>query len=65
MADTFKDEDPPTLKLRIALVGDLNRLLGDPSFYDAQRFAAVHLGSDLQAEAKKLSPLPQAGEGRG
>jgi SSS family solute:Na+ symporter len=53
LAEACKEDDNLTLKLRIALVGDLNRLLNGPLLYDPQRFAGADFGKKSHADAKK------------
>ena len=48
---SLKEEDRTTLRLKIALTENLNKLLADPSMYTPGRFADVALDRNVRDEA--------------
>jgi solute:Na+ symporter, SSS family len=53
LLEALKDESRPAKKLRISLTDDLNKLLKEPSLYNAERFAGVPVSKSMVAEAEQ------------
>jgi SSS family solute:Na+ symporter len=53
IAAAMKEEDRTTQRLKIVLIEDFKRFLGDTSLYDPQRFAAAGLGEPLRTQAER------------